>query len=587
MTLPEEPRQAAAARGSSAPQASPSRLSWLASIAGGLLIGGSLVSLVFSLVVAWTWWKATRQHPPANAQALVRDALLPAARLAASAFGFWLGVLLIRLPGRRTKQASAASAAAVPTAPQASRSTRPAGTVRWALCNVFRDGADAGQIWQFNAHSFALDREHSAPASEPLPAALAGKSWSTLWQPKMNVAWLPPENVFIRVAQFPRTSPDETLAMVELQLEKLSPIPVTQAVWTLRVLPQPAGSEAGAMQTVAVTIAARSEVEEFLGRLEGRGYLADRLEVPVLDQLQAAVIREDGAWIYPIPGTLHTAFVAWWYGGVLQNLDLLTSPPGADRAAGMRDQLMQMAWAGEMDGWLKSPPAWHLVADPGTAADWEPPLRSGLDQPIELVAPPTATELAALTARRAVEADPRINLMPPEYAARYQQRFVDRLWLRGLGAVLTLYAVGCVVYFIAVAVLGYQTRRVEGQLADISLTYTNAIQVKARYAVLKERQELKFAALDCWEAAAELMPEGLTLDSLSFSDGKRMTISGTGPGSQVASLIDFSGRLRKYIKDGQPLFDANRGDPLHTTGSANGGLVSWNFGLELKRVEEQ
>ena len=34
------------------------------------------------------------------------------------------------------------------------------------------------------------------------------------------------------------------------------------------------------MQTVVALIAARNAVEEFLGRLEGEGYLADRLEVP-------------------------------------------------------------------------------------------------------------------------------------------------------------------------------------------------------------------------------------------------------------------------------------------------------------------
>ena len=46
-------------------------------------------------------------------------------------------------------------------------------------------------------------------------------------------------------------------------------------------------------------IVARNVVEEFLGQLEGHGYLADRLELSLLDQLQATPIVEDGAWIYP------------------------------------------------------------------------------------------------------------------------------------------------------------------------------------------------------------------------------------------------------------------------------------------------
>lgn len=481
--------------------------------------------------------------------------------------------------------------------------TPPPDMPRWHSCNVLQNGAEARHVWQFDARnsSFTLNREQVVRPGELLPATLVGKSWSSLWQPRLNVAWLPPENVFIRVAHFPPSSPEETRAMVELQLEKLSPIPVTQAVWTLHLLPDAprlarrsdaeAGADAGAetakMQTVAVTIAPRDAVEEFLGRLEGQGYMADRLEVPMLDQLQATVVEEDGAWIYPVPGGGNAALVAWWYGGVLQNIDLLTLPAAIDRAAGLKDQLMQLAWAGELEGWLARPPAWHLVADSATGKEWEPALRQGLDQPVQILPPLSTMDLAALTARRASQADPKINLLPAEFAARYRQKFVDRLWLRGLLAAVGLYFVGCLIYFIAVAVLSFQAAGVEKQVSELGGSYTNAIQIKDRYAVLKERQELKYAALDCWEATAELMPEGLTLDSLNFSDGKKLTVSGTGPAQQVTDIIDFSGKLRKHIVRGQPLFNLNGGDALHTQVAPGGATVNWNFGLELKRAEDR
>ena len=462
---------------------------------------------------------------------------------------------------------------------------------RWHCCNVLQVGADALRVWQFDARSFALGREQAVHPGEPLPPALVGKSWSSLWQPKLNVAWLPPEHVFIRVAHFPASTPEETFAMVELQLEKLSPIPVTQAVWTLHVLPDSAGgppragAEATPMQTVIVTIVSRSAVEEFLGQLEGQGYMADRLEVPALDQLLAIVARENGAWICPVPGGGNTAVVAWWYGGVLQNLALLTPPAGADLAAGLRDELMQMAWAGELEGWLTAPPAWHLVAADADAKHWEPALRGGLEQPVEVIAPLSAVELAALTARRAVQAGPRINLLPAEFAARYRQKFVDRLWMRGLLVTLGLYMAGLIVYFIAVSFLSYQTGGVQEQVAAMGQSYTNAIQIKARYAVLKERQELTYAALDCWEATAELMPEGLMLDTLNFSGGRKLAINGTAPAEDVTSVIDFSAKLRKAAtKSGQPLFNPG-GDPLQTR--VNADKVNWSFGLDLKQGDDE
>ena len=96
-----------------------------------------------------------------------------------------------------------------------------------------------------------------------------------------------------------------------------------------------------------------------------------------------------------------------------------------------------------------------------------------------------------MTARRAAAADSADNLLPAEFAASYHQKFVDRLWMTGLGATLVLYAVGCVIYFIAEAFLSYQTTGVEKQVASLSQSYTNALQIKARYGVLKDRQDLK------------------------------------------------------------------------------------------------
>src|SRR5277367_1267632 len=109
---------------------------------------------------------------------------------------------------------------------------------RWNSCNVVQVAPDASRLWQFDAKggNFVFSREHRAVNGQPLPSRFVAKSWSSLWQPKLNVAWLPPESVFLRVIELPKSSFDETLAMVELQLEKLSPIPVTQIVWTIHVL---------------------------------------------------------------------------------------------------------------------------------------------------------------------------------------------------------------------------------------------------------------------------------------------------------------------------------------------------------------
>src|ERR1041384_1501131 len=143
---------------------------------------------------------------------------------------------------------------------------------RWHSCNVLQSANNGRNLWQFSSGGggkVTLQRQESRACSETLPQKLVTKDWRTLFQRKLNVAWLPAEHVFLRVAQFPRSDFRETLSMVELQLEKLSPQPVTQIVWSIQVLPRVDTN----MQTVVVIIVARNVVEEFLGQLEGEGYL--------------------------------------------------------------------------------------------------------------------------------------------------------------------------------------------------------------------------------------------------------------------------------------------------------------------------
>ncbi|HEY1718062.1 MAG TPA: hypothetical protein VGH42_07175 [Verrucomicrobiae bacterium] len=457
---------------------------------------------------------------------------------------------------------------------------------RWNSCNILQTAPDANRLWQFDAKGggFVLNREHTGAPGATLPG-LAVKSWSSLWQPKLNIAWLPPETVFLRVIELPKSSFDETLSMVELQLEKLSPIPVTQIVWTIHVLPQAAAEH---LQTVVAVIAQRSAVEEFLGKIETQGYFADRLEAPMLDQLEATPATEDGAWIYPaLLNGQSTALVAWWFGGALRSLSFIVLPPGGDRAKSLKDQFAQLVWAGEMEGWLTAQPKWHLVAGSGMAAEWENVLRESLGAPVQISQPLPPAELAARTARRAAAANPNsAALLPAEFSARYHQQFVDRLWLRGLVATGVLYAIGVVIYFCATTVLSYQTGKVEQQAADLGGSYTNALQLKARYDVLKERQQLKYAALDCWKLVAENLPDGISLQRLSFANGQTLALNGTATPDQISLLTDhFYDPLRKAQLNGQPVFDLSGGDQL--TYRQSGNVVSWNFSLLLKHTDTE
>jgi len=455
---------------------------------------------------------------------------------------------------------------------------------RWQSCNILQAAPDANRLWQFDAKSGAMHREHSGAPGQPLPGKYVAKSWTSLWQPKLNVAWLPLEKVFLRVVELPKSNFEETLSMVELQLEKLSPIPVTQIVWTLQILPQ---TSAENLQTVIVVVAERKSVEEFLGKLEAQNYLADRLEAPMLDQLEAAPASEDGAWIYPASlNGQDAALVAWWFGVALRSLSFIVLPPGGERAKSLQEQFSQLTWAGELEGWLTSQPKFHLVADGALAGEWETFLREALNEPIQVSKPLPLQELAAHTARRATSAQSSsAALLPAEFSTRYHQQFVDRLWLRGLFATGFLYAIVVAVYFCAAGILSIQTNKVEQQVAAISNDYTNALQLKARYNVLVERQNLKFAALDCWKVVAEQLPQSIVLQRFSFANGQTLSLTGTTTPDQINTLFDFNSAMQKAMLNGQPMFDPHGGEPVSPRNDGN--AVRWSFSLQLKHPEDE
>lgn len=457
-------------------------------------------------------------------------------------------------------------------------------TTHWHSCNVLQVGNGSRQVWQFASGNgrVTLNAQARLPSATPLPARLVTKDWRALWRKKLNIAWLPAEQVFLRVAHLPNSEPAELRSMVELQLEKMSPLPVNQIVWSFAVVP---GSSAG-LQTVVVIIVERSLVEDFLGRLEGDGYLADRIELELLHQLLATPVAGDGVWIFVSPAEAKTlCLAAWWCEGTLKNLNLLNLPAGDAGAAALNDQLTKTAWAGELEGWLTRAPGWHLVADDATAAVWEPALRQWTGGSIELHGQLPPQELAAMSARRAANSEAQVNLLPSEFAARYQQQFVDRLWMRGLAGLTLVYLAGVLIYFTSLEVLKYRKSNVEKQVAALAGAYTNSLQLKARVNVLQQQLGLRYAALECWKTASEVLPAELTLTSFSFARGNKLTLRGNATADQQSKITEYNSALGKATVNGAPLFSKVEPPKIDVRPGAN--TAGWYFDCDVQLTEIQ
>jgi hypothetical protein len=451
---------------------------------------------------------------------------------------------------------------------------------RWQSAILLHTSAAGRRLWQLSANGdhFTIQAEKALLTNDPLPSGVAAKDWKTLFRGKLNIAWLPPEKVFLRAIQLPASDAAEVSQMVELQMEKISPLPVTHVVWSAYLMPRLA-DQSDALQTAIVLIVARSAAEEFLGQLEAQGFLADRLEAPGLDQLLAVDMREEGVWI--VPGVAgEPALVVWWYGSTVQNVTLVALTPGPERGPQLKTQIEQIAWAGELEGWLPAPPKIHLVATPAEARFWEPIFRDAGEQ-IEVIAPIAEAQMVARSAYRCAK-DASTNLLPPEFATRYRQQFVDGLWMRGVFTVLGLYIVGVLIYFGALYALRLKFDHVKNDLAGLNGSYTNAMKDNAQLQILKDRQELKFAALDCWKVVAENLPESVSIGKVYF-DRQKFELRGTASADDQGDVLKFNEAL-------QHVPNPNRADKLlfDTVGPAHinihGNLAEWEFICQLKEI---
>jgi hypothetical protein len=274
--------------------------------------------------------------------------------------------------------------------------------------------------------------------------------------------------------------------------------------------------------------------------------------------------------------------LVWQYEGAIHNVTLLPLPAGPERGAQLKAHIEQIAWAGELEGWLTQPPRIHLVAGPAEAAVWEPLFQPWADAGVEIIPPASPAELAAGSAGRAGREGTTTNLLPPEFSARYHQQLVDRLWMRGVLGLVAVYLFGVLVYFGVLYGLKTQLDNTNKKLAGLKMAYTNALEDETQIQILKDRQNLKFAALDCWKAVAENLPETVTLEDMYFARDA-FNLRGSSTSEQTDDIATFNDALQ-HVQD--PL----RGGPLFTkvgppTTSTSHGKTDWRFSCTLKSEE--
>jgi hypothetical protein len=456
---------------------------------------------------------------------------------------------------------------------------------RPAFCNVFAPDPGPGRLWRFNATKAPPELAAAWPAQpgESFPKKAVAKDWATLLQPKVNIAWLPPESVFVRVVELPAADLAEAGTMVEFQIEKISPIPPAQIVWTIEILDQGVEEGGGPRLTALVMIAARSAVEEQMARLSAQGFEADHLDAGLVRELAALKPEEDGLFlIVDEAASGWSVAVAWRLGGRWRECSLLQIGEG-DAGCGQLVQHLECAsWGCEMEGWLTGSPEPHLAGFPAAVAALEPAVAEWSGRSVKTSPRRIPAETAQLSVRRWLGPEAERSLAPADLVRRRRDEFIDGLWFKGLGTVGVVYMFGVFLYMLA---LKWQDGRLDDMRSEtlaMGRSFTNVLQLKAQVDVLQEQQDLRFAALDAWRSAVEQLPETLTLLELNFEKGRVLKLNGTVPSENKQDVTHYNTELAKALNNGRPLFSSVKPADVtdHGVGAAN-----WNFTAELQRSD--
>jgi hypothetical protein len=222
----------------------------------------------------------------------------------------------------------------------------------------------------------------------------------------------------------------------------------------------------------------------------------------------------------------------------------------------------------------------YLMTDEARAASEDAWRRVGA--PVEVLSSPTERDLAAAGAVRIAAGERRASLLPAEFRARYRQQFTDRLWMGGLLVVFGAYLVGVLIYWaVEIEKCGKQA----AQIWQVTGVHQHAA-TQGPSAGLQETVNLRYAALDCWMATVESMPEELVLEKLAFSSGQQsLQIEGTAPVDQQERITEFWQALRRKVVGRTNLFSEVQLRPTQQRTAQGVPVIQWSFNCRLQRQE--
>lgn len=442
-------------------------------------------------------------------------------------------------------------------------------------CNLLAIQADRLHLWRFyrGSKGLSLAQHLDEELGFALPARHVDKSWKQVFQPRLNIAWTSKDLVYLKVAHLPTDNPDEVGDMLELQIEQLSPIPLSQLVWTYEIY----DSQVENQITVCLFMAEARRLDHLLDEMESHGFQPDSALPPQLAQIWAIETPEDTR-VYIFPEKTESGvscFSAWFSKNTLQFLQNFSAGPEEPWEDRFLKRFQECAWAGEMEGWLEEEPRITLAADEAIQPEWKALLGGAVNSPIDIQEVGDEDSRVSRCVEKVSKSEFRSNLLPAERHTRYRDRFVDGVFISSAIAAVAVYAICLVGYFAVLKLADLKQAKIDSQIAATAPYYTNTLQLGERIDITERQLRLRYAALDCWSKVVSATPDELTFRKFDFQKGETLVLSGeAAPGTTLTEFID---NLRALKIDEKPLFS----DVQLQSQSQRGSTQRWVVNCEL------
>lgn len=353
----------------------------------------------------------------------------------------------------------------------------------------------------------------------------------------------PAEQMLLRVMEFPAVEEDELAAMVEIQLDKISPQPLDRMYWDFELIYR--GREKVRVMVAAVGRELVDQAGRFFAGIKQELDGVDCAALGLWDRLRTEEV-EEGVWRI-------------WLVGLEAGMLLLVSDEHGPLeyrvvepvAAGEAADALAQELADEISYMLATLEAqWGAAAGvsitfvgEGQEPEWLGRLAELLELPVTTREQVVLEAAAGGVAARALAEERTVDLAPREWAERRRYRRARRrLIAAGAGVLLVwLSLMGA-----AVAFLGLEERRLQEVLDKQQAVEKPAAELRELRRKVRGLQlyaDRSHSVLETLREAVSLMPDGVELTSFVYKKGRSVQLRGTC--HRTEPIYEFFSRLEK------------------------------------------